>query len=81
MADINTRIKGLNAINAHTTPNERTDKMGSKRNEMIQSLSPYEKKQAKEARNEKKKEGNGMRHGGTASKVYVKGSGSRKVNN
>ena len=78
MADFNTLFKVLNTINALATPNELTDKMGSKIEQMIKSLSPSEKKQAKDALKEKK---NGMRYGGMASKVYVKGSGSRKVNN
>jgi len=56
MADFNTLFKVLNTINALTTPNELTDKMGSKINEMIQSLSPSEKKQAKDALKEKKKD-------------------------
>ena len=84
MADFNTLFKVLNTINALTTPNELTDKMGSKINEMIQSLSPSEKKQAKEALKEKKKEGNGMRYGGKASKKCSMNRDSRntrKVNN
>tara|TARA_R110000803_G_scaffold26326_1_gene62407 strand:- start:339 stop:632 length:294 start_codon:yes stop_codon:yes gene_type:complete len=97
MADFNTLFKVLNTINALTTPNELTDKMGSKINEMIQSLSPSEKKQAKEALKEKKK-GNkvrlsdgdvklqkqGMRYGGKASKKCSMNRDSRstrKVNN
>jgi len=49
MADLNTLFKVLNTINALTTPNELTDKMSDKLNQMIQSLSPSEKKEAKEA--------------------------------
>ena len=84
MADFNTLFKVLNTINALTTPNELTDKMGSKINEMIQSLSPSEKKQAKDALKEKKKEGNGMRYGGKASKkcsMNRDNRNTRKVNN
>ena len=84
MADFNTLFKVLNTINALTTPNELTDKMGSKINEMIQSLSPSEKKQAKEALKEKKKEGHGMRYGGKASKkcsMNRDNRNTRKVNN
>ena len=97
MADINTLFKVLNTINALTTPNELTDKMGSKINEMIQSLSPSEKKQAKDALKEKKKDNKvrlsdgdvklqkqGMRHGGKASKkcsMNRDNRNTRKVNN
>jgi len=84
MADIMTLFKVLNTINALATPNELTNKMGGKINEMIQSLSPSEKKQAKDALKEKKKEGNGMRYGGKASKKCGANRDSRstrKVNN
>ena len=56
MADINTLFKVLNTINALATPNELTDKMSDKLNQMIQSLSPSEKKEAREALKEKKKD-------------------------
>ena len=70
MADFNTLFKVLNTINALTTPNELTDKMGSKINEMIKSLSPSEKKKAKEAIKKKKE---GMRKGGKVKKPMQKG--------
>ena len=81
MADFNTLFKVLNTINALATPNELTDKMGSKIEQMIKSLSPSEKKQAKDALKEKK---NGMRYGGKASKKCSMNRDSRntrKVNN
>jgi len=70
-------FKVLNFLNAVTSDSQMGEALDNKIKDMIKSLSPSEKKQAKDALKEKKQ---GMRYGGMASKVYVKGSGSRKVN-
>ena len=71
-------FKVLNFLNAVTSDSQMGEALDNKIKDMIKSLSPSEKKQAKDALKEKKQ---GMRYGGMASKVYVKGSGTRKINN
>jgi len=77
-------FKVLNFLNALTSDSEMGKSLDDKIKNMMKSLSPSEKKQAKDALKEKKKEGNGMRYGGKASKkcsMNRDNRNTRKVNN
>ena len=76
----NELFKVLNFINALTSDSQMGKALDDKIKGMMKSLNPSEKKQVKDALKDKKNEDNGMRYGGKASKVYTKGSGTRKVN-
>ena len=74
-------FKVLNFLNAVTSDSQMGEALDNKIKDMIKSLSPSEKKQAKDALKEKK---NGMRYGGKASKkcsMNRDNRNTRKVNN
>ena len=74
-------FKVLNFLNALTSDSEMGKSLDDKIKNMMKSLSPSEKKQAKDALKEKKQ---GMRYGGKASKKCSMNRDSRstrKVNN
>jgi hypothetical protein len=74
-------FKVLNFLNALTSDSEMGKSLDDKIKNMMKSLSPSEKKQAKDALKEKKK---GMRHGGKVSgkcSMNRDNRNTRKVNN
>ena len=74
-------FKVLNFLNAVTSDSQMGEALDNKIKDMIKSLSPSEKKQAKDALKEKK---NGMKYGGKASKkcsMNRDNRNTRKVNN